>query len=234
MRRKSTHAFTLVEILVVIAIVSILISLLMPALSKAKERARIAKCSNNLKQIHTAFTLYIQDNDEFMFWRAPQPHLDGMDRYVYGGRMFGNRDMGQGNLFNKQYLYDNKYESRPLNKYVNNNIKIFQCPSDLGPFPQPDAVTQGYSQFEADGNSYIFNATGAPYGGKESGAGLAGLRYAAITDSARTVVFLDSSLGLVPGFWHGKMGNVCFADGHVSFSKRAPAGEWKWTTVEKP
>lgn len=61
---KTRPGFTLIELLIVVAIIAILAAFLFPVFAQAREAARKTSCTNNLKQLGTACTMYAGDWDE--------------------------------------------------------------------------------------------------------------------------------------------------------------------------
>ena len=148
---RSRRGFTLIELLVVIAIIAVLIALLLPAVQSAREAARRAQCTNNLKQLGLALANYESANGSFpmaFFWQwceQPAAPRGGSIGNGYGPMVALLPYYEQGPLWN---AYNTSVEAfGDSNSTVDGTgVGTIWCPSD--------GSIQGYRATYAGGEIY--------------------------------------------------------------------------------
>jgi prepilin-type N-terminal cleavage/methylation domain-containing protein/prepilin-type processing-associated H-X9-DG protein len=226
MKTRSYRGFTLIELLVVIAIIAVLIALLLPAVQSAREAARRAQCSNNMKQIglgmhnyhttHGTFPLggtyaaySIGYNIGWGSWSAQALMLGYLEQMpLYNSANF-NWAVGTAPGFN-------------INSTVSASIlSVFVCPSDGISPVRPSTATLSCWQWTGTTNNYLGSmGTTTAYGGVGSdttgvftqGGRVYGIQN--ITDgSSNTIAFGESLVG------DGTIEAVKWRDGPVVATK---------------
>ncbi len=228
MTNRTRRGFTLIELLVVIAIIAILAAILFPVFAKAREKARQASCTSNLKQFGLALAQYSQDWDEmmtpaFLSWPAFDGHNAGSVFWV---------------TFCQPYI---------------KSTDIFKCPSGVSRggvdtswcstaninIENGQLVTSyGINQL----NTWL-GSTSAWDGSGKRGPHVLGTAMAEVVNPAGTIAVMDS---VNNEFWtsrhidewnstqfrHTDRANVLYCDGHVKSITRGSTDPSMYTVQE--
>ncbi len=201
---RTARGFTLIELLVVIAIIAVLIALLLPAVQSAREAARRAQCSNNLKQIGLGLHNYLSAHNVFPPGRI-NSHIAGQGN-AWGGyaQMLPQLELSVVfNAFNFNLSPDGDLANTTGAAIF---VASFLCPSDPSP---PQAAQAGYGMHNyllSVGSLYpvtqnALNGSGQPLGVRPNGvfSENSATRLGAITDGLSNTAAISESIRSMPG-----------------------------------
>lgn len=147
-------AFTLIELLVVMAIIGVLVALLLPAIQKVRDASTRSRCSNNLKQIGTAFHNYQGTHGSFpSAYVAPGvdpgwgwsslslPFLEQTTLHVAAGVTTA--------AFGIPWSNDGTGQAATPNANTQLRMNGFRCPADHGPDLNPLRLNFAMSNYRA-------------------------------------------------------------------------------------
>jgi len=206
----------------VIAIIAILASLLLPALSNAKAKGYQVACLNNLRQLQTAWTMYIGEHENMM----PENKMSGVGML---GCVSTTNSWVTGNA---QASADPTFVQKGSIYTYTPNVAVYHCPADRSTVYGSSALrTRSYSM-----DAYLNGGLDVRiYGGALPGNVV---RVTELASPASILVFLDETQNIIDDgvfllypepadFWqngpshrHSQGANLTFADGHCE--------RWRW------
>jgi len=199
---RKSPGFTLVELLVAVGIIGVLAALLLPVLSRARESAKRASCTNNLRQIGIAFELYLQENND-TYPAAADPVSMSPYYWLWMGRGWRTR----------------------LTEYIpgdKENPGVFWCPSDPRSENKFESTSYAYSMAfyhspeQIDAMDNVTNNYSSPVPSVPQ-------RTTAVRNPSRKILagewYANHSAFAGDAGWFGQGGTrlFLFADGHVQY-----------------
>ncbi|MDR1282989.1 MAG: prepilin-type N-terminal cleavage/methylation domain-containing protein [Opitutaceae bacterium] len=205
---KNSPAFTLVELLVVIAIIGILAGILIPTVGSVRKSAADAVCKSNVRQLTTAYVLFLNDRGMVPLPEAVGPNHDPEGKNPWGLAPGENNNSSGFVLLRYYYKSGPKYTWSSGRWIVE---KIEHCPAG-----RMTGLTKTHILNVPGGTNY----PNIDYGVRN---GLPQGSYRAFGEPSRTPLLWDAinSLWKIWEHWMplrhggGKSINCGFLDGHV-------------------
>jgi prepilin-type N-terminal cleavage/methylation domain-containing protein/prepilin-type processing-associated H-X9-DG protein len=189
----SRPGFTLVELLVVIAIIGVLVALLLPAVQAARESARRAQCSNNLKQLGLAVHNY---HDTYLVFPPQMLNINTNNdrRWGWGAvtlpfvEQGGLHDQLKPNGGGQVPVATTLYNGVPL---LRTRVAVHNCPSDSSSMPtnqfHPSVAASGTADNWYSKSNYVCNQQIMRY---RAGFGGECFRMAEVTDGTTNTLLI--------------------------------------------
>ncbi len=209
MMRKRT-AFTLIELLVVIAIIAILAAILFPVFAKAREKARQASCSSNLKQLALGCGMYSQDYDSSYVPKCLDRTGADMGRYWY--------------FLCQPYLKNTQMLSCPSRPWTGNkcNCGGSEDRPSAPSYDMPCSGSGAASSMGIIGAGRAETAILAP----STTIYFSDLYCSATTMNTGTGDAILTRMGNAASIRHNDGFNAAYADGHVKWQRQPRYGDW--------
>ena len=222
-----SRGFSLVELLITLATIALLLGMLLPTLARARQAGFEAVCTNNLRQLSTAWQGYVSDHQETFPLASVRP-----DWHFAGVTFVGVEQVP---------MLDS---TRPLNRYLGAGdlpgdpvSRVMLCPGDGGVWRRTSRPgTRGLSMLGQAGGETCYRFYGNSYSANPR---LLDSRLAGLDGSSRPLrqsdILVDTSRLLIAGdgtwryavpaliegdagleaSWHGKpdCGHFLAADG---------------------
>ena len=197
---RRRRAFTLIELLVVIAIIGVLIALLLPAVQSAREAARRAQCTNNLKQLGLALHNYESSHSMLPPAGCFNPGLLApMPSYSVQARLLPFVE--QSTLHNA-LNYDIPFGIQGT--IAQTRVAMLICPSEVNDRPKPTATITHYplSYGVSVGTWLVWDPTTRQWGDGAFGINATN-RLSSITDGLSNTIAMSEVKAYQPALHDG-------------------------------